>query len=105
MDILSGESKCSHERQDVILEKMKLASKVKFIDKNIHKAFEELRNGNADERKMYDWLVRAFKDIEVNAFCGVQIPTRLIPKVYLKNIPSRIFGSIICRMPGGCFIQ
>lgn len=85
MDILSGESKCSHERQDVILEKMKLASKVKFTDKKIHKAFEELRNGNADERKMYDWLVRAFKDIEVNAFCGVQIPTRLIPKVYLKK--------------------
>ena len=64
---------------------MKLASKVKFIDKKIHKAFEELRNGNADERKMYDWLVRAFKDIEANAFCGVQIPTRLIPKVYLKK--------------------
>ena len=34
---------------------------------------------------MYDWLIRAFKDIEVNAFCGVQIPTRLIPKVYLKK--------------------
>jgi len=64
---------------------MKLVSKVKFTDKKIHVAFEELRNGNADERKMYDWLVRAFKDIEANAFCGIQIPTRLIPKVYQKK--------------------
>ena len=64
---------------------MKLASKVKFADKKIQEAFEALRKGNTDERKMYNWLVRALKDIEVNAFCGIQIPSRLIPKAYLKK--------------------
>jgi len=70
---------------------MKLASKVTFTDRKIRKAFEKLRSGNADERKMHDWLVRTFKDIEASAFCGTQIPTRLIPKVYrtkyaIKNL-------------------
>ena len=34
---------------------------------------------------MYGFILRAFEDIEYNAFCGIQIPKKLIPKEYLKK--------------------
>ncbi|MBT4165895.1 hypothetical protein HOE04_02545 [archaeon] len=64
---------------------MKLPSKVRFRDNKIQKAFEELLKSHSDEKKIYNWLVRAFKDIEENAFCGIQIPKRLIPKHYINK--------------------
>lgn len=64
---------------------MKLPSKVKFKDEKVKKAFEELTKLASDEKKVYEWLIRAFKDIEENAFCGIQIPKRLIPKEYKKK--------------------
>ena len=64
---------------------MKLPSKVKFSDEKIKKAFDELTKSTTDEKRMYKWLIRAFKDIEQNAFCGIQIPKRLIPKEYIKR--------------------
>ena len=35
--------------------------------------------------KLYRWLLRAFLDMEADAFCGIQIPKRLIPKEYLQK--------------------
>lgn len=64
---------------------MKLPSKIKFADEALRKAFEQLKEGKGEERRLYDWLVRAFNDIEQNAFCGVQIPKRLIPREYLQK--------------------
>ncbi|MBI2106729.1 hypothetical protein HYT57_01985 [Candidatus Woesearchaeota archaeon] len=64
---------------------MNLPSKVKFADERLQKAFEQLEQGKGDERKLYDWLVRAFEDIEENAFCGIQVPKRLIPKGYIQK--------------------
>ena len=63
---------------------MKLLSKVKFSDEKVKKAFEESSKSISNEKKVYEWLIRAFKDIEQNAFCGIQIPKRLIPQEY-KN--------------------
>ncbi|MBU0627749.1 MAG: hypothetical protein KKC75_01045 [Nanoarchaeota archaeon] len=62
---------------------MKLPSKVKFADEKVKKSFLEL--SKIGENKIYSWLVRAFKDIEENAFCGIQIPKRLIPEEYIKR--------------------
>ena len=62
---------------------MKLPSKIKFADEKVKEAFSEL--SKVGESKIYNWLVRAFKDIEQNAFCGIQIPKRLIPKEYIKK--------------------
>lgn len=67
------------------MEKMKLPSRVQFTDEKIRKAFEELEKSNSQEQKLYLWLERAFADIEENAFCGIQIPKRLIPKSYLDK--------------------
>ena len=61
---------------------MKLSSKIKFANEKVKEAFENLKSS---EDKLYKWLTRAFKDIEENAFCGIQIPKRLIPKLYLKQ--------------------
>ena len=64
---------------------MKLPSNIKFVDEKIQKAFEQLELKKGDEKKLYDWLIRAFQDIEENAFCGIQIPKKLIPKEYLQK--------------------
>jgi mRNA-degrading endonuclease RelE of RelBE toxin-antitoxin system len=34
---------------------------------------------------LFNWLNRAFDDISANAFCGVQIPKKQIPKEYSKK--------------------
>ncbi len=64
---------------------MKLPSKIRFANKKIKEAFEELENSNSNGKKIYEWLIRAFKDIEENAFCGIQIPKRLIPRAYKRK--------------------
>jgi len=64
---------------------MKLSSKIKFANNKIKKAFEELLKSHSHEKKIHNWLIRAFKDIEENAFCGIQIPKRLIPQNYQQK--------------------
>jgi mRNA-degrading endonuclease RelE of RelBE toxin-antitoxin system len=64
---------------------MKLPSSLKFADPKVRETFERLSAGDSKEKQLYDWLVRAFEEITENAFCGIQIPTRLIPKIYSKN--------------------
>lgn len=64
---------------------MKLPSKIKFVDDKLQKAFYELEKGKAEDKKLYKCLRRAFEDIEENVFCGIQIPKRLIPKIYLQK--------------------
>jgi len=64
---------------------MNLPSNVKFFDEKIKKAFEELKNSKNEEKQLYEFLIRGFNDIEQNAFCGIQIPKRLIPKEYVQK--------------------
>lgn len=64
---------------------MKLPSKIQFADAKVKQCFEELAKYDKDEKGLYKYLVNAFKEIEENAFCGIQIPKRLIPKVYLNK--------------------
>ncbi|MBI3051620.1 hypothetical protein HYY74_04120 [Candidatus Woesearchaeota archaeon] len=64
---------------------MKLPTKIRFADQKLKEAFEKLKEGKGDEKQLYDWLVRAFKDIEENAFSGIQIPKKLIPKEYVQK--------------------
>jgi hypothetical protein len=56
-----------------------------FINKKVQEAYEELEKGKAVEKELHKNLKRAFKDMAENAFCGIQIPKRLIPKEYLKK--------------------
>jgi len=58
-----------------------MPSKIVFADDNLEKGFLSLNDD--DELKKY--LQRAFDDIKNNAFCGIQIPKKLIPREYLKK--------------------
>ncbi len=64
---------------------MILPTKVKFADEKLKLAFEKLNEGSGEERRLREWLERAFGDLEGNAFCGIQIPKRLIPKDYARK--------------------
>ena len=56
-------------------------SKAVFADERLEITFNQIPKD--EELKKY--LVRAIKDIEQNVFCGVQVPKKLIPKVYVKK--------------------
>jgi Txe/YoeB family toxin of Txe-Axe toxin-antitoxin module len=56
-------------------------SKVTFADEKIEKIFLELKE--TDEIKKF--IYRAIEDVKQNAFCGIQIPKRLIPKEYIQK--------------------
>ena len=62
-----------------------MKTKIVFADKKVKEAFEDLENSKTEDKNLYRWLNRAFDDISENAFCGIQIPKKLIPKVYLKT--------------------
>lgn len=68
---------------------MKIKSEVKFIDEKLGKTFQRLKNSRTEDKKLYDWLSRAFEDIEENAFCGIQIPKRLVPEKYIKKYKTK----------------
>ena len=69
---------------------IKIASKVVFVDEKIKEAFERLKDSNkTEDKELYVWLTHAFSAIEDNAFCGIQIPKKLIPKIYLQKYDIR----------------
>ena len=61
-----------------------MKSKVVFADRKLKEAYEKLKHSTSEDKKLYEWLTKAFKSLEENAFCGIQIPKRLIPKEYRK---------------------
>lgn len=61
---------------------MEIRSEIKFGDMQIKKAYKELDSGRFQEKRLKGWLDRAFEELERNAFCGIQIPKRLIPRKY-----------------------
>lgn len=59
-------------------------SKIFFGDEKAGQEFEKINDKNLKKQ-----LERAFENLEENAFCGIQIPKRLIPKEYFTK-----FGDI-----------
>ena len=60
-----------------------MESKVVFGDEKLQKQFEELKN--TGDNQLFKQLEKAFKNLSSNAFCGIQIPKKLIPKEYIKK--------------------
>jgi len=56
-------------------------SNVVFADDDLENDFSKIN----DADKLKEFIKRAIKDLEINAFCGIQIPKRLIPKEYILN--------------------
>jgi Txe/YoeB family toxin of Txe-Axe toxin-antitoxin module len=61
---------------------MKLPSNVKFANQQLKEKFYELEKNN---QELFKFLNQALNNIEENAFCGIQIPKKLIPKTYSKK--------------------
>ncbi|MFQ6129845.1 MAG: hypothetical protein ACE5OT_03440 [Candidatus Hadarchaeaceae archaeon] len=64
---------------------MRLRSRVKFADEGVKRAYYSLEKGDVAERELFKQLTRVFGDLEENAFGGIQIQKKLIPKSYLKK--------------------
>ncbi|RJQ19986.1 hypothetical protein C4580_04855 [Candidatus Woesearchaeota archaeon] len=61
---------------------MEVNSKVVFGDEKIKNAYEALSSQKFQEKQLQEWVERAFLDLQKNAFSGIQIPKRIIPKDY-----------------------
>lgn len=53
-----------------------------FADDQVRQTFFKLPSGRAEEKEIYDQLNAVFDTIAADPFCGIQVPKRLIPKVY-----------------------
>jgi len=64
---------------------MKLPSTIRFFDTPTEQAFYKLEKGDDSERELFKLMDQAMDNIEKNAFCGIQLPKRLIPKEYIEK--------------------
>lgn len=59
---------------------------VQFWDEKLHKEFLELKDGAGEDQDRYRFIERALDDLKRDPACGIKIPQRLIPKIYLQNL-------------------
>ena len=67
---------------------MERPSVIRFVDKKVQEAFHELEHGDEQEQEMFRLINQAMDNLEKNAFCGIQVPKRQIPKEYTKDYGS-----------------
>ena len=63
---------------------MNKTKQVAFIDKSILNSFNSLKGGKFEEKKLYDFILRAIGDLKENPFCGTRLSNKIIPKNYKK---------------------
>ena len=60
--------------------------RIYFADEQVREAFLALQaSQDPGERRLAELLVRALGRIAADAFCGLQVPKKLIPKDYHKK--------------------
>ena len=59
--------------------------RVVFAERRIMESFQKLREGKNGESNLLKWLNNAFDRLFEDAFCGIQIPKRQIPKSYIEK--------------------
>ena len=62
-----------------------MKSALYFADDQVRHAFFMLQSGRAEEKEIFNQLNTAFDMIAIDPFCGIQVPKRLIPKVYIMK--------------------
>ena len=60
-----------------------MRSEIVFGDERLKKELNKLKE--IKENRLYEQLIKAFKNLEGDVFCGIQVPKRLIPKYYQKR--------------------
>jgi len=58
---------------------------VNFADEKLKEDYNKLKEGKFEDKQLHKWINRAIDDLEENAFCGEQIPKRLIPEIYITK--------------------
>jgi hypothetical protein len=58
-------------------------TELRWADTSVKEAYEKLRD--SEFKDLHKQLGRAFRDIEENPSCGISIPKKLIPKIYVKK--------------------
>ena len=61
---------------------IKKSDGIDFADISVKRSLEHVKKTDTE---LYKHLTRAFEDILDNAFCGIQIPKKLIPKEFKKK--------------------
>lgn len=64
---------------------MIIPSETRFIDIDTKEAFLKLKEGDNSEKELFKFINQAMNNIEKNAFCGIQIPKKQIPKEYTRK--------------------
>ena len=64
---------------------MILPSEVRFVEETTKESFYKLEKGDSSEKELFKFINQAIDNIEKNAFCGIQIPRKQIPKEYIKK--------------------
>lgn len=59
-----------------------MKSEIIFADEKLNQSLEKLKKSKTEDKNLSEFLERAFDDLEKNAFCGIQISKKLIPKEY-----------------------
>ena len=62
-----------------------MKSDIVFGNQRLKDSLDKLKNSKTEDKKLYEWIVRAFEDLEKDAFSGIQISKKLIPKEYTKK--------------------
>jgi hypothetical protein len=62
-----------------------MKASVFFIDKDVKTSFLSPASSKAEDREIQKSLNTAFDAIAADAFCGIQVPKRRIPKEYLAK--------------------
>jgi len=62
-----------------------MKSTVAFADEKLKEAYNKLKDSKVEDQELYKWINRAIQDLQGDAFCGIQVPKRLIPKIYIDK--------------------
>jgi Txe/YoeB family toxin of Txe-Axe toxin-antitoxin module len=62
-----------------------MKSALYFADDQVRDAFFMLQSGRVEEKEIFNQLNSAFDTISLDPFCGIQVPKRLIPKIYITK--------------------
>jgi len=62
-----------------------MKSQVVFADHRLKETFDKLKDSTTEDQRLHEWLNRAIDDLAEDAFCGIQIPKKQIPKEYIKK--------------------
>ena len=78
----TGHSAVRYINDLILIKLMKLPANIRFVNRKLKESLNELEK---NDHELAKFINQALDNIEENAFCGIQIPKKLIPKKYLSN--------------------